>query len=86
MRAYDIAESAKREIAALTKLEVDTVCSIHKDGDVWIVEVEMIELSMTSISQDILGIYEMTLDESGGLIAYRRIERYQRAQVGVVSE
>jgi len=87
MRAYDIAESAKREITDLTGMKADSVSSIRKDGDVWVVQVEVIELSMTPNSQDILGVYEMTLDdEIGGLIGYSRIERYRRSQVGITRE
>lgn len=85
MKANKIAEVAKKEIVALTGLNVDTISSIMHKEDKWIVTVDMIELRMIPNTQDVLATYEVELSDGGdGLLGYRRLNRYRRDQLAAV--
>lgn len=45
--------------------------------------VELLEFSRRPETDDMLGSYEVELDESGELLGYRRLRRYARVQGGV---
>ncbi|MFC5972809.1 gas vesicle protein GvpO, halophile-type [Halomarina salina] len=55
-----------------------------EDGDPegWIAVVEVVERKSIPDTQDILGRYEIDLDESGQFEAYRRIQRLHRGDTG----
>ncbi|KRE28204.1 gas vesicle protein GvpO [Mycobacterium sp. Soil538] len=46
----------------------------------WIIEVEVVEDRRIPSSGDILGLYEIEIDFSGEMLAYRRTRRYMRGQ------
>lgn len=72
---------ARDELAEITGLESESVTSLerHDDGS-WKVAVEMLELSRVPETDDLLGSYEVELDETGELLGYRRVSRYARSQ------
>lgn len=78
-----LAQRARKELAAITGLEAESVTSLerHDDGT-WKVTVEMLELSRVPETDDVLGAYETELDENGELLGYRRVRRYARSQAG----
>ena len=49
------------------------------DGDGWRATVEVVERSSVPDTQDILGKYEIELDDDENVLGYRRIDRYRRA-------
>ena len=83
MKANKIAEIARKEIVALTGLQVDTISSIAHKEDKWVVTIDMIELRMIPNTQDVLATYEIELSENNtdGLLGYRRMNRYRRDQL-----
>jgi len=86
MRTSELIELAKGEITALTGLELETISSVSKDGDNWVVQADMLELRMTPNTQDVLGVYEVLLDADANLLSYRRTGRYRRSQLEIVHE
>ncbi|MFC7006977.1 gas vesicle protein GvpO, halophile-type [Halalkalicoccus salilacus] len=54
------------------------ILAIDREDDGWRVAVEMIERSSVPDTQDILGRYEITLDEDRTVTGYRRTHRYRR--------
>lgn len=48
----------------------------------WRVLVEVIEVSRVPASTDVLGAYEVTVDEEGELVRFERLRRYVRAHTG----
>ncbi|PSQ04512.1 hypothetical protein BRC97_11040 [Halobacteriales archaeon QS_6_71_20] len=54
------------------------ITSIDRDEDSWIVAVEVIERSSVPDTQDILGRYEITLDDDRTVTGFRRTDRYRR--------
>ena len=76
------ARKARDELADITGLKAEAVTSLERseDGGTWWVTVELLELSRIPETDDLLGSYEVELDESGELISYRRVRRYARSQ------
>ena len=60
---------------------VEGVLGLERQDDGWVVMLEVLELRRVPNSTDVLGSYEVTLDESGELEQYRRTRRYHRSQV-----
>jgi len=78
-----IAELARRELAEITGLEAESATSLERSDDGgWTVTVELLELSRIPETDDMLGLYEVDLDEEGQLLSYRRVRRYSRSQAG----
>ena len=54
------------------------ITAVDRDGDDWVVAVEVIERSSVPDTQDILGRYEITLNEDHTVTGFRRTDRYRR--------
>jgi Gas vesicle synthesis protein GvpO len=79
----EVAQLARRELADVTGLDAESATSLERGQDGgWIVTVELLELSRLPDTDDLLGLYEVELDDDGELLAYRRIRRYARSQAG----
>jgi len=61
---------------------LDGIIEVSRDEDNWRAVVEIIERRSVPDTQDILGQYEIELDEQGEVIGYRRLEKYRRADTG----
>jgi len=78
----EIAARARQELAEMTGLEAEGVTSLEQQEDgVWRVTVDVLELSRVPETDDMLGSYEVELNEDGEILAYRRVRRYARSQV-----
>lgn len=60
---------------------LDTVTSVRRDDDGWVVTVQVIERESIPDTQDILGEYRITFDESISPVGYERTNRYRRDQM-----
>jgi Gas vesicle synthesis protein GvpO len=76
--ASRIASSAARQLLDLTGREAEGVVAISKNGDSWTVEVEVLELRRIPNTTDVLASYEVTVDNDGDLVGYKRLRRYTR--------
>ncbi|MBX0331529.1 gas vesicle protein [Oscillochloris sp. ZM17-4] len=81
MNAMEIISAARDQIAALTSLPVDTVSRFKREGDGWVVEIELVEMRRIPNSSDVLATYQIQLDSDGSLLSYQRTQRYYRGQV-----
>ncbi|MGI8335894.1 gas vesicle protein GvpO [Actinomadura scrupuli] len=75
LAAADVEEMTGREPESITSLE-------RTDQGLWQVDVEVVETRRIPDSTDILATYRVELDPEGELVAYRRVQRYSRCQVG----
>ena len=57
---------------------LDGILAIDREDESWRVAVEVIERSSVPDTQDILGRYEITLDDDRTVTGYRRTHRYRR--------
>jgi hypothetical protein len=70
-------------VATMTGKEPEGIVSLgHADDGGWVIGVEVVETRRIPDSTDILAVYEAELDAEGELVAYRRVKRYSRCQVG----
>jgi Gas vesicle synthesis protein GvpO len=77
------ARLAAAYVAEMTGKEPEGITSLERAGDGgWLVGVEVVETRRIPDSTDILAVYEAELDADGELLAYRRVKRYSRCQVG----
>jgi hypothetical protein len=80
MGAASAAQRAQRELAEITGLTPQGVTELEQyDDGTWKVTVELLELSRVPETDDIIGSYEVDVDEDGELIGYRRFRRYARS-------
>jgi hypothetical protein len=81
LSAAQLAQRARRELAAITGFEPEGVTALERGDDAtWRVTVELLELSRIPETDDMLGSYEALLDEGGELLRYRRVRRYARTR------
>jgi hypothetical protein len=81
MIGTEIVQQARKQLAKLTSLTVDTVSAFTKKEDGWHVTLELIELKRIPGATDVLATYETRLDDEGNLINYHRTRRYLRNQI-----
>jgi hypothetical protein len=75
--AKDAAVAAAEE---LIDHPIDSVIRIERDGDGWRALIEVVERSAIPDTQDILGRYEIVVDDGGTLVQYGLEERYRRGE------
>jgi hypothetical protein len=81
--AARIARRAGDHVAEMTGKEPEGITSLEQTDDGgWVVGVEVVEIRRIPDSTDILAVYEAELDAEGELLAYKRVKRYSRCQVG----
>jgi hypothetical protein len=65
----------------LTGRRVESVLGMERNNKGWHVTLEVLELSRVPQTTDVLGSYEVTLDDKGELVGYHRTGRYSRNHV-----
>mgnify|MGYP001143362517 CR=1 FL=1 len=88
MNINEVIEKAKEEIGELTSLKVNTVVGASKDEEKggWKVTVEMVEKESIPDSMDLLGTYEVLLNEEGGIIEFERKGLRKRGDTEKIEE
>ncbi len=76
--AVDIVRETITEITDGEPVRITSVVPTDEGG--WVVEVETVEDRRIPSSADMLALYEVELDSSGEMLAYRRTRRYMRGQ------
>jgi hypothetical protein len=80
--AAQVARHAREQMRELTGQPVEGVLSVRRaDDGGWEVTVQVVELSRIPSSTDVLGAYELSLDDGGEVREYQRTRRYYRNQV-----
>jgi hypothetical protein len=72
MQVMKIIEDAKAQLAAATNLEPLVVSGADHEAEGWRLTVEMVELQRIPEAQDVIGAYEVRLNDEGELIEWRR--------------
>jgi hypothetical protein len=76
-----LALEARKQLSEITGMEAESVSSLQRGDDgTWKVVVEVLELSRVPSTDDVIGSYEVEMDESGELLGYQRIRRYPRSK------
>ncbi len=80
--ALTVSRAALAEVAHLTGKDAEKVVSLRRDGDVWALEVDVVDLRRVPDTTDILATYQVHLDDQGNVLDLHRIRRYVRAWIG----
>ena len=72
MQLLKVTELAKAQLAEATNLEPLIVSGADRDGEGWRLKVEMVELQRIPEAQDVIGAYEVRLDDEGEILEWRR--------------
>ncbi len=76
----EIYDSAYEMAEMLLKKKVDSIVCINKEGDLWIVETEVLERKSVPDTQDILGRYQMEFGDDGELHGFSRLLLRRRSE------
>jgi len=76
-----VIQKARSELADLTGLEVCSTVKAEKEGDGWLVVIEVVEKHSIPDSMDILAKYETRLDTDGNMLDFKRTGMRKRIDV-----
>jgi hypothetical protein len=66
----------------MLKLKVSSVTSVSRDDAGWRVTAEVVERRAVPDSGDLLGVYDLRLDEAGSIMRYERTRLRRRSDLG----
>ena len=78
--AHNAAQRAREQLEELLGKPVESVSSLERTHDGWVVALEVVELSRIPESTDVLGSYELELDDDLNFRRYQQARRYHRSQ------
>jgi hypothetical protein len=80
LTALELTRAAKKAVDELTGYPPESVSGLQWDGESWLVTVDVCELERIPSTTDVMATYVVQLDESGGLLGYKRTRRFPRGQ------
>lgn len=87
MELKEIMERAKKELQSVTNLEISSVVGASRiEDDGWQVTIELIERKAIPDAADLLGLYEVRLDDDGHMVNFERKKVRHRMDVEAASE
>lgn len=69
----EIIKKARAEMKSITGSDVERVCGLEPTGDGWQMQMEVVELSRTPNTQDLLALYDVQLDTDGAVTGFDRV-------------
>ncbi len=78
----ELGQVALATVQELTGYQPEAVTGLTWDGESWRVLVDVLEMARIPSTTDVIGCYELQLDDHGTLHGYRRIKRYKRCETG----
>ncbi len=82
MNTDQIIEKAKEDFARLSELPVNAVIGIAKSEEGWVVSLETVERKSIPDTMDVLGLYDVRLDNEGTLLGFDRKKLRKRGETG----
>jgi hypothetical protein len=77
----DVIQSSLRQLTML-KLKVSALTAVARGESGWRVTAELLERKAVPDTSDLLGVYELHLDEAGNLLRYERTHMRRRCDLG----
>lgn len=74
----EMAERAKQQLAEVTGFKPVAVVASHRDAKGWHLSVDMLEMARLPDSTDLLGTYEVDLDEEGNMLRFEKKRTHLR--------
>ena len=82
MDVKQAAEMARSQLREITGLNPVTVTKTFKDEQGWHVAIDVLEMSRIPPATDVLGDYDLLLDDNGNLISFDRKRMRLRGEAG----
>lgn len=79
MNADEIIKKARDEFTKLSKVPLEGAIGLSKVEEGWSVSVEAVEKKSIPEGMDVLGIYEIRLDDEGNLLGFERKKLRKRS-------
>jgi hypothetical protein len=79
----EVGDKALHQIEHLVKKKAEGVVGISREGDNWTIQLEVLERKAVPDTQDILGMYEMKLDNDLNVMEYRRVRLRRRGVMAI---
>lgn len=76
----EIIQKARSELNQLTGLQISSTVAAEKDGDTWVVTIEVIEKHSIPDGMDVLAAYETRLDVDGNMFQFKRVKMRKRIE------
>lgn len=80
MKLVQLTERAKEEAARVTGLKPVAAVGGYHDNEGWHVTVEMLEMTRLPNSTDVIGNYEVLLDEEGNMVKFAKRSSHLRGE------
>ena len=80
LSAGELGLAALTTVQELTGYAPEAVTALEWNGQYWTITVDALELARIPSTTDVIGTYEVQLDDEGTLRGYRRVGRYVRGQ------
>jgi len=81
MKTDEMIRKAQEDFARVSKIPVNGVVGLSKIDGIWVVSLEALERKAIPDTMDMLGLYEIRLDEDGNLLSFERKKLRRRGEV-----
>ena len=78
MEVSEAVKTVLGEFPKLTNLNSSGVVGVSHGDDGWVVSIEMVEKKSIPDSMDILGLYEVKVDDRGKIVDFSRVKLRKR--------
>jgi len=72
MNMKELVERATSQLEEVTGLNAETVSAAFRDEQGWHIALDMLEMSRIPTATDVLGDYEVLLDDDGNMLKFER--------------
>ena len=79
MKSNELLTMVRKEFTALTNLPVDGITRLRQDEGEYVVSLEALQRKAIPDSMDVLGLYEVHLDNKGKVLNFERKQLRKRA-------
>jgi len=79
MKSNELLTMVRKEFTALTQLPVDGITRLRQNEGEYIVSLEALQRKAIPDSMDVLGLYEVHLDNKGNVLNFERKQMRKRA-------
>ena len=80
MNVEQVVKKAQGDFAKFSKMPVDGVTGLSRTEQGWVVSLEALERRAIPDTMDILGVYEVHLDDAGNFVSFERKKLRKRGE------
>ncbi len=80
MNVDEVVKKAQEDLARLSKMRVEGIVALSKIEEGWVISLEALERKAIPDTMDILGLYEVRVDNQGNLLGFERKKLRKRGE------